>query len=212
LICTLAFSLIGDDNPNPWKERDSDAEMRVWTRSSPKSDAHEIKVEARTNQPVEHIWAVFEDTDSYPEFMPYVTAVRLLTRKGDAITGELVEHIYQIVTPPFGSKRDYTLQVRSRARPSAGEYTRVWNLANDAGPAPQANMVRIGLCRGRWMFQALSPTSTRIIYISQTDPGGSVPSWLVNRTAVGAGKNAVRAVIERARKVGGTQISCLGCP
>jgi hypothetical protein len=53
------------------------------------------------------------------------------------------------------------------------------NVENDKAP-PIAGVVRMPKVVGYWLLTELGPNSTDVVYEIQADPGGSLPSWVVN--------------------------------
>jgi hypothetical protein len=85
--------------------------------------------------------------------------------------------IYDQIHTPVVSDRDYTIVVRRR-RVGA----RVWfdcQTANDRGPGPQKGYVRISLIAAGWYVEPDGKSGTRLGYFAYSEPGGSVPAWLV---------------------------------
>jgi hypothetical protein len=85
--------------------------------------------------------------------------------------------IYDQIRTPVVSDRDYTITVRRR---SVG--ARVWfecETANERGPTPAAGYVRITMIRAGWYVEPDGRGGTRLGYFAYSEPGGSVPAWLV---------------------------------
>lgn len=85
--------------------------------------------------------------------------------------------IYDQIRTPVVSDRDYTIVVRRRR---AG--ARVWfecETANERGPAPQKGYVRIPSIVAGWFVEPSARGGTRLGYFAYSEPGGSVPAWLV---------------------------------
>jgi len=85
--------------------------------------------------------------------------------------------IYDQIRTPVVSDRDYTIVVRRR-RVGA----RVWfdcETANDRGPGPQKGYVRISVIAAGWYVEPDGKGGTRLGYFAYSEPGGSVPAWLV---------------------------------
>jgi START domain len=85
--------------------------------------------------------------------------------------------IYDQIHTPVVSDRDYTIIVRRR---HVG--ARIWfecQTANERGPAPAAGFVRIPIIRAGWYVEPDGHGGTRLGYFAFSEPGGSVPAWLV---------------------------------
>ena len=93
-----------------------------------------------------------------------------------ATPDELV--IYDQIRTPVVSDRDYTIVVRRR-RGAGAKVSFECETANERGPAPQKGYVRIPLIRAGWTVDADGKGGTRLGYFAYSEPGGSVPAFLV---------------------------------
>ena len=190
----LALLLLAvPDNPNAWTEVNNDDGIRVWARDVPGSNIREVKAESVIAAPAETVWAVVNDQPHYTEFMPYAKEVRVFSE--DAGTNARYE--YQLIDPPLVSRRDYTLQATFDANPAEGRYRRSWTAANDKGPKPRQDVVRVTVCEGYWQIERLTDKTARVTYWLYTDPGGSVPTWMANKANTTSVPNLMRAVRNR---------------
>ena len=85
--------------------------------------------------------------------------------------------IYDQIHTPVVSDRDYTIVVRRR-RVGA----RIWfacETANERGPAPQKGYVRIPAIAAGWFVEPGAHGGTRLGHFAYSEPGGSVPAFLV---------------------------------
>jgi ribosome-associated toxin RatA of RatAB toxin-antitoxin module len=180
--------------PQTWEEVDDDNGIRVWARDVAGSNIREVKAESIVNLPAERIWAALDDVRTYPEFMPYVIKGQLIGPAGPNANYE-----YQLIDPPFVSRRDYPLRVTVREDADKGLYTRSWVPANDKGPPATDGVVRIEVCKGAWTIEKLGSQSTRVEYYLYTDPGGNIPDWIANRANSTSVQDLVDAVRKRAR-------------
>ena len=101
--------------------------------------------------------------------------------------------IYDQIRTPVVSDRDYTVVVR---RFTAG--ARVWfqcTTANDRGPPPAPGFVRITVVEAGWFVEPDGHGGTRLGYFAYSEPGGSVPAFLVR------GAQADRSVADVVRMV-----------
>jgi hypothetical protein len=111
----------------------------------------------------------------------------ILAKKPD----ELI--IYDQIKTPVVSDRDYTIVVRRHT-----EGARVWfdcQTANDRGPPPKSGYVRITTIYAGWYVEPDGHGGTRLGYFAFSEPGGSVPAWLVR------GAQADRSVADVVRMV-----------
>lgn len=192
LTFAAASASAAKPNPLPWEEIDDTDGMQVWARKVPGSNVREVKAETIVNLPAERVWAVLYDVSKYTEFMPYLIKGKVL---GPA--GPDAQYEYQLIDPPIVDKRDYTLKVTVRQDKEKGLYSRSWVPANDKGPKPIEDVVRVTICEGSWTVEKLGSTSTRLEYRLYTDPGGSIPSWIADRANATSVPDLLNAVRQR---------------
>jgi hypothetical protein len=106
--------------------------------------------------------------------------------------------IYDQIRTPVVSDRDYTIVVRRRR---AG--ARVWfecETVNERGPAPAAGFVRIPVIRAGWYVEPDGRGGTRLGYFAYSEPGGSVPAWLVRGAQADRSMADVVRMVRRLQK------------
>ena len=129
---------------------------------------------------------------------------------------------YNLVKPPAVSRRDFCIKITTPSFvdfATAKEVTSSWEIDVLQAPAVDPNIVRVVTNRGSWTVQTLhreehlreehlreghlreEPNSVKVTYTLLTDPGASLPSWVINT----ANKNAVPDVLRafHARAVSG---------
>ncbi|MEP6955441.1 MAG: SRPBCC family protein [Chthoniobacterales bacterium] len=138
------------------------------------------------------VFAVIDDSEAYPHFMPYTAEVRVLKREKDSVVA------YQRLELPLISGRDYTLRSENtRWLGPDGPIFRIrWEPANDLGPSPTPGVLRVKVCEGGWLLEPQGKDTTRATYTIYTDSGGTVPPMLANSGS----KMAIRKVFEAIRK------------
>ena len=92
---------------------------------------------------------------------------------------------YDEITPPLVSNRDYVVRVRRFWEGAACQL--VFEAVPGVGPAPKDGWVRITKLKGFWRFEPAEAGRTRFTYVVFSDPGGSLPPFLVegNRRKLG---------------------------
>ena len=87
--------------------------------------------------------------------------------------------IYDQIRTPIVSDRDYTIVVKRRTDGARVRFE--CETANDKGPPPAKGYVRIPVVRAGWTVAPDGHGGTRVGYFAYSEPGGSVPAWLVRR-------------------------------
>ena len=138
-----------------------------------------MEVAATPTETARTVWTAI--TDSVP---PTVKRRQVLSRGAD----ELV--IYDQIHTPVVSDRDVTIRIRRIARGDEVEVR--FDSANELGPPPAAGFVRLPVVRGHWLLTP-SPGGTHVVYECYSEPGGSIPAFLVR----GAQQSEVAKDVER---------------
>jgi START domain len=160
----------------------------VDARSVPGSSVDEVRAETEIAVAPTRVFAVLLDSDHFVEFMPYIVEASTVARETSSVW-----YLYQRISPPFVSDRDYTLRQKSSEDPQHGRYELQWEAANSRGPAARDGVVRVENCTGAYVVQGIdSGERTRLTYRLRTDPGGSIPKWLANQ----ANRESVPALLQ----------------
>jgi Polyketide cyclase / dehydrase and lipid transport len=194
ILITLAVSSVllrvhaekpGATEANEWKEESNGKGVLVQSRLRDGSTIKEFKGTGLIEAPASVVFAVLSDSEAYPTFMPYTLECRVLKREKDQVL------VYQRLTLPLVSDRDYTLRTQhEKWRGADGPSYRIhWQPANDLGPAAKSGVLRVNLCEGSWLLEAQGANSTRATYVIYTDSGGTLPAFLANNgSRIGIGK------------------------
>jgi len=160
--------------PGQWKLISEKEGVAIYRRPRPASN--ESKAIAEIAAPAALVHAVIDDVESHASFMPYIAECRVLKREGDSVV------LYQRISVPLTSDRDYTVRVHSSSKPGEGGkvYTSHWETENALGPPEKSGVVRVKLCEGSWLLEPTGPNTTRATYMIYTDSGGMIPTFIKN--------------------------------
>jgi hypothetical protein len=195
LSALLSFALLASpDSPGPtWtKAADTDG-ITVFTRDKPGTEVKEVKAMGMIDAPPEAVWKVLRDYPKYKERMPYTEAAEVVATED----GGKVTWLYSRIAAPFVAKRDYTLKIvdESDWKDGQGFLKSSWVMAADKGPAPMNDVVRLKINDGFWLLEPKDGgKKTQATYYLFTDPGGSIPKFLVNSANSGAVPDVFRAI------------------
>jgi hypothetical protein len=115
---------------------------------------------------------------------PSVKTRQVLKRTDD----ELV--VYDQISTPIVTDRDVTLHMYKVVKPDALEMR--FESAEAMGPPPDPKHVRLPVVRGAWTIVAAAGGS-RLTYQCYSEPGGSIPAWMVR----GAQRDQIPVDVER---------------
>lgn len=191
LLPTLAAALVAiPAAASSWQlQRDEDG-IRVWTRPVPGSAVARFRGETFVKAGTAAIKAVLTDVPRMPEWFPDCVEARTLSKEGD------VELRYVVTGTPWPvDDRDAIYRIET-IRPPSGIVRIEMGVRPDALPE-QAERVRVQRADGGW---TLTPEDggTRVAWELHLEPGGSVPTWLVNQRVVDTPFRALRELRARA--------------
>ena len=161
-----------EETPSEWKLISNKEGVALYRRDRPITNESKAIGEIAAPAAVAH--AVINDVESYASFMPYTVECRVLKREGNSIV------VYQRISAPLTSDRDYTVRIRSSSKPVEGgtSYRSQWEAANALGPPEEPGVVRVNLCDGSWLLEPTGPNTTRATYMIYTDSGGAIPRFI----------------------------------
>jgi ribosome-associated toxin RatA of RatAB toxin-antitoxin module len=198
LFGVLVLGSVGRAHASEWQTLSDRDGVLVERRSHTGSEFYEVR--ATTESPLspaaifETIWRQRE----HPQFVPYLKRLELLSDSGDE------RLTYEQVAVPLARDRDYTIRLRKRVDQEAQRYEIVFAIANEAGPPPDGSHVRVAQIRGRWLIEpGRDGRGARVRYEVLSDPGGIIPSWVVNRVQGEAAASLVRAMLQRTQDQNG---------
>ena len=189
--CSLDAPLIENGTITANIAADKDGVV-ICSRRHPGSALKEFRSIGEIDAPSSAVFAVLNDPEAYPSFMPYSSECRILQRTKDGLI------TYQRLNLPLVSDRDYTLRSEHSKKPGPeGPVYRIhWHPANDLGPAPQVGVERVKICEGSWLLEPTGADTTRATYFVYSGTGGDIPAFLANSGSL----MAIRKVFEAIRK------------
>ncbi|MEO5720681.1 MAG: SRPBCC family protein, partial [Chthoniobacterales bacterium] len=142
-IAPAAFA----ENGGEWAQESSANGLTILSRLREGSQIREFKAVGSIEATPANIFAILDDSDSYPSFMPYTAECRVLKREKNSVLA------YQRLEVPLVSDRDYTLRSQNAKWQGAdGAIYRIrWAPANDEGPAEKSGVARVNVCEGGWL-------------------------------------------------------------
>ncbi|CAN5784638.1 hypothetical protein BH20VER1_BH20VER1_05360 [soil metagenome] len=180
------------DPQEGWSQESAGKDVVIHSRTRPGSSLREFRAIGVIEAAPGAVFAVIDDSESYPRFMPYTSETRVLKREKDTVLA------YQRLELPLVSDRDYTLRSRHQRwlSPEGPIYWIRWQPANDQGPPQKPGVLRVNVCEGGWLLEPHESGATRAIYTIYTDSGGALPAVLANNGS----RIAIRKVFEAIRK------------
>ena len=124
--------------------------------------------------------------------MPYCEDSKVLSTED----GGKVTYFYSVVNAPVVSRRDYVIKLVDESDWQDGKgYLLVTWSAVDRGVPEKEGRVRITINDGFWRLEPREGgAKTFATYYVYTDPGGSLPRWIVNKANGSAVPDVFRAI------------------
>ncbi|MGC4113610.1 MAG: START domain-containing protein [Myxococcales bacterium] len=171
LLClaVLLFASTAVAEEAPWKQYETKRGAVFEKRSVPGSSYEEFRatldVAQNPAQAMTIFWKVATDITSTKELK------KTLVREGP---NEVL--IYEQIALSMVSDRDYTIRIWREPVAADGTQVLRFQTANDQGPALAKGYVRLDVVRGFWSATPLPNGKTRLVFITHSDPGGSIPA------------------------------------
>ena len=192
--------LLGSEPDKGWYEAAKDDGITVYARDRDDSGVADMKAIGVIDGPPPEVWKAIRDYANYKTNMPYTEESRVVATEG----GDKVIHFYSVVNAPLVDRRDYCLRIvdESDWRGGKGYLKTTWT-ASDKGPPEKEDPIRVKISDGYWLLEPRDDgAKTFATYYVHTDPGGSIPKFIVNKangTAVPKVFQAIRKVVSAAR-------------
>src|SRR5262245_22009722 len=161
----------------------------------PAGSLYEIRATAESSLSPAAIFETIWKQREHPQFVPYLKRLDLLSEAGDERVA------YEQVAIPLARDRGYTVRLQKRVDADAQRSEAAFATAQDGGPPPDKNHIRVRAIRGRWLIEpGPDGKGATLRYEVFSDPGGALPSWLLNSVQGEAVGRLVRAILQRTRE------------
>lgn len=158
-----------------WTLQDKQAGISVYTRTFPDSKFKAIRVKCEVRATLSQLVAVILDVNTGAQWV-YGTKSSVLLKQ--VSPSEL--YYYSVVNLPWPiNDRDFIAHLKAVQDPRTLVVTIDGPTLADYIPA-KSGIVRVPRGEGKWMLTPLAGGQVAIDYTLRTDPGGSLPPWLVN--------------------------------
>jgi hypothetical protein len=189
-LLLLPISSLAQDAWNLKKDADG---IAVYTRKLNNEKYIEIKVATEFNSTAAKLTQILQDVTHQANWAYNTKKAFLLSRKNkDTLT------YYSEVSLPWPvSNRDLVIQLCMSHDISDHVMLIQAHSVGNIYPV-QPNLVRVPYSLGSWTVTTLNPNRIKIEYLLSVNPGGALPAWLVNCTAVTGPFNTFKKLKELA--------------
>jgi hypothetical protein len=157
------------------KEKDG---IVIYSRPSNCSKFNDLRIEMDVHGDVSQLAAILLDVESYPQWA-YATKSATAVKKLGA--NELI-YYSEIEAPWPACNRDFYASLKVCFNTTTHSMNAVSTSMKDYQPEKK-NLVRIPQSCATWNVTTLSDKMIHVQYTLQVDPGGSIPSWILNMFA-----------------------------
>lgn len=173
LVFLIIITSYPSSGQEPWKLKKDKKGVKVYSRKS-ESSFNPVKVDVDLNCSIDQLQAILLDVDNYTEWV-YSTKVSKLVK---TISEDTLIYYSEIEVPWPASNRDFYSKAEINVSPSGDTL----NLSTHVLPdfeKRKNGIVRIPKSNSKWTAIDQG-TNLHLIYLLEADPGGNLPSWLVN--------------------------------
>ncbi len=172
LLITMKFSLYGQANWTVEKEKDG---IKISSRPASSSQFNDIHVETDFPGNIEQLKSILLDVNHYTDWS-YATKKSLLIKTLGP--GKLI-YFSEFEVPWPATNRYFYADIDLKLDSTAGTLNVIAvNLPNYL--PVYKDLVEVVFTKGVWKVSTNSNKSIHIDYTLQLNPGGSLPSWVIN--------------------------------
>ena len=160
-----------------WKKSMDKDGIAIFTRSLQSSEFKEFQARAQMEGSIEEFKEILFDIDRYHEWMPDCKSAEIVSAQ---LPDHIIYHMKLKVPFPF-ENRDIVQQLIVRERQNTLEI----DIVNRPDKIKkEKKYVRMPVAKGKWVVRSISDNEIAVLFQYFADPGGSIPSWLVNSFVV----------------------------
>jgi ribosome-associated toxin RatA of RatAB toxin-antitoxin module len=167
------FLLISFVNENDWTKSLDKDDIVIYTRSVESSPFHEFLAETEMTGTIDKFREIITDFERYPEWLPDCKSAEIIENPD---SNDFTYHMKIKVPFPF-SNRDIIQQI---VLSESGNTLLVEIISQPKKMKKNKDFVRMETADGRWIIDKITDEKISIKFQYLADPGGGVPTWLVN--------------------------------
>lgn len=158
-----------------WKLESDMAGVRVYSRAIEGSQFRQIKATAALDAPFETVVAILTDYTNYKLWMNNITDSQIIEAEADT-----VHYVYAYEDTPWPVQNRYCVSKMTFAQEEDEAMLHFESVPRYMKSRRDA--IEFARHKGYWKISR-NKTGCEIEYLLESNPGGYVPSWLVNQTS-----------------------------
>jgi len=178
--CFIVFAIIliplkgKSQEQEVWKFAKDEKGIKVFTRQPENSKFKEFKGITEMEVSLHSVVALLKDIDSMADWVSDCKATELISKSEKKVV------YYMEISVPFPfSNRDMVQELTFHFDRNSGRMEiRLDQM--DQIKDPVKGIVRMPVSIGKWTFDPLESGKYKVVFQYLSDPGGSLPAWLVN--------------------------------
>jgi len=189
IICLGSLQAYCQEN---WKQATEQDGIKVYLKNAENTDLKMLKVTCELPASQDAVLALLLDIPASEKWIPQTKSWHYVQRL--PVTDF---YYYSELRMPWPvSNRDYVVHMRTSQHPTSKVVTLDANAVGGYVPE-KGGVVRIKMSIVKWVLTPLPGGSTQLVYELFTNPGGSIPVWVVNYFA----KQAAIDIIKKMREL-----------
>lgn len=178
LYALLLVGFVQSLNGQTWELKKDKGGIKVYVRDQANTDIKELKFTTQVEAPLSTIAAVLTDVEGFDDWVYASVLSRTIKKVSD---GEVIYYTEVDFPWPFDN-RDLVLhtkfwQDKKTLTIHSTTKTAHWMESEKDG------LVRIKKIEIKWAFIPIGNGKVNVEYYLNSDPGGSIPAWMVNLAA-----------------------------
>jgi hypothetical protein len=197
IVAIFLFFCAGFSYAQAWKPNGNKNGIAIYTREVPGSKINALKMESDFDATASQLVAVIMDIKSCTNWLYSTKSCSVVT----TVSPSELYYYSEVSFPWPTSNRDFVSHLKVAQDPATKIVT--INAENVTGFVPEKKgIVRIYKSVGKWTIRSIAKNKVRVIYELQVEPGGSLPSWLVNMLSEKGPYESFKKLKEEVKKPG----------
>ncbi len=171
----VSTGFLANAGAEEWTLESNTNDIAVYTRPFEGSDINEFKGVATLNAGIEVLLALLQDVGAQTEWMERCLKSEIVEK-----INEFERIVYNVTDVPWPfSDRDVVVKQNVKVD-KKGRLIISFSSTNSELVPVNKNRIRMKTLKGEWIFELLDRNHTKVTYSIKTNPGGSLPAFMVN--------------------------------